>query len=185
MARAGRLSRGCLSLKSGRCTVMLGGLRGGSLPGRLSFRFQPAPQLEEHRLRRCRDTEPCSQFSCGRAEAGRLGGYGFSYRSSRLWFAVGSGCPRPRDRDQSLEARIPAGERTGASSWAFADQTDLERAARPYAGPSSHPDSNSLPRLLRDLELNGSAGLPLNDRSSGSHPPIEGQSISRVDPVRT
>ncbi len=43
------------------------------------------------------------------------------------------------------------------------------------------PASHSLAGLLGDLELNGSASLPLHDRGSRSHPPIEGHII---DPQR-
>ena len=39
------------------------------------------------------------------------------------------------------------------------------------------PAPHSLPGLLGDLELNGSALLPLHDRGAGSHPPIEGHVI--------
>jgi hypothetical protein len=44
-----------------------------------------------------------------------------------------------------------------------------------------NPAPHSLPGLLCDLELNGPARLPLHDRRSGPHPPIEGHII---DPER-
>jgi hypothetical protein len=43
------------------------------------------------------------------------------------------------------------------------------------------PASHNLVGLLRDLELNGPAGLPLHDSSSGSHPLVESYI---VDPER-